>query len=294
MRGSRRFSSLSPLHILTVFLLLWGEQKDSPYRIFLGSNVDAFGGGPSCQSLHCRNGGTCEKTRDGNGVRCHCPRGFVGAYCEIEVYLCGSPDEQCFNGQPCFSSIDDDGERYYHCECDSLTSDLTTVFNQRLCGQIATSFCKLDVTNETQGVGEQGGSFCSSAGKCKGRPTKGMHHAGCDCPNSWTGSHCEVPLDANGDAIVATMQETTPVRGSARGLGGAIVGALCGIALVGMITTVIGFVYHGFTGGRRPRIGGPGSGRRRQTRLGNDPYVYEQEMIIASSPDRRTSSREVV
>jgi hypothetical protein len=56
---------------------------------------------------------------------------------------------------------------------------------------IFTSFC----TGEGETINKST-SFCTNFGVCKDKKGKSKYHAGCECPEGWTGNHCEIAENA--------------------------------------------------------------------------------------------------
>ena len=180
---------------------------------------------PSTQcDLPCTNGGICkrrylaEKKLKDQGIRldqdssmqqqelqpqrhyCQCPTGYVGSMCEIKLILCPNGiNGTCSNGNACKRSVDDNREEYYHCECDLLLSDLSLPYAEKLCAHESTVFCISDIDaknikkNRQSLGGASRSSFCVNGGTCKDVVAEnGNHLSSCNCPSSYSGSHCEV------------------------------------------------------------------------------------------------------
>jgi len=69
---------------------------------------------PDCQSLSCRNGGTCWCLGDRSACQCACRSGFTGPSCENHVDPCRSL-RPCLNGASCFAQASPPGS--YVCAC---------------------------------------------------------------------------------------------------------------------------------------------------------------------------------
>lgn len=66
---------------------------------------------PSCDDISvCQNGGVC--TSEGTRLRCICPRGLGGTFCEVDLVDECAHAGNCFNGGKCV-----DGLGNYTCEC---------------------------------------------------------------------------------------------------------------------------------------------------------------------------------
>jgi len=125
-----------------------------------------------------------------NGMYCTCPEGYTGLQCEIKYVTCGRDDHTCFNGSSCVKErSSDNGNTFYRCECDIEGSVMDAPYAGKYCEHIATIFCD-------GGDGfTHGQSFCTNGGRCRKRdPDSSEKHHGCDCPDGWEGSHCELQI----------------------------------------------------------------------------------------------------
>jgi hypothetical protein len=229
-------------------------------------------------SLTCRNGGTCDTGSANNAFsgatkkqsndktalppkderdnsqshHCFCPTGYTGPLCEIKYHVCEGDERTCFNGSECIRNVDDRGKTFYHCQCDAVASDLSSVEAHKFCQHIWTEFC----TAEGETI-DKSSSFCTNGGVCKDKKGKSKYHAGCKCPEGWGGHHCEIPQNA-----LTEFEQ----RGDH-----SIVMVFVLLLIFAMVGVVGFFVYHGSQGGRRRR----GTGKRGR-------YPAEQEMNISS------------
>jgi len=78
-----------------------------------GVRCDQVLGPRDCQSLRCRNGGTCWCVEGTSSCRCECQPDFTGSGCETPINPCGSLP--CLNGASCFALASPTGS--YMCAC---------------------------------------------------------------------------------------------------------------------------------------------------------------------------------
>lgn len=163
------------------------EDDDSTNRI-----NDACG---YTTALPCENGSTCKMGKADFGyhgtlnlpflnktaeeyMHCVCPEGFTGVLCEHHVQTCGDNEHACFNGATCVKKKD---EQY---SCDCMTTHNTNAYAGHMCEHAATSFCEY-------GVAVSKHSFCVNGGTCVKSIIDGDPHMGCNCPDGFSGEHCE-------------------------------------------------------------------------------------------------------
>lgn len=99
-----------------------------------------------------------------NGMHCECPKGFTGVRCEIVFKICGDNEHKCFNGADCIKSQSDQGETFFHCECDGARSDLSQSYAGNFCQHEATTFCAVPVEGSEAPPRH---TFCTNGGRCK-------------------------------------------------------------------------------------------------------------------------------
>ncbi|GAX29372.1 hypothetical protein FisN_16Hh189 [Fistulifera solaris] len=167
-------------------------------------------------TLHCQNGGVCKETMteihtggDFSDVHeyaparkfyCHCPLYHAGPECEVQFDECPGPGNStmCANGAKCVRDIGYDGDAYYHCGCNTETTDYASAYARRTCKRMSTVFCLPDDAEKSleiqQSLGQAGGAYCMNGGRCKSMdPEEVKRHPGCECPTGWSGLHCEYP-----------------------------------------------------------------------------------------------------
>jgi len=191
------------------------------------------------------------------GKHCHCQKGYSGTLCEIKFVLCEEGENgKCFNGEPCTRDIDSDGDPFYHCECDINGSDFSEPYAYRFCEHASTVFCNKDTKENS--LGPQGDSFCASSGKCK-PPEKGKHHAGCICPQGWSGDHCEVPDNikrTSGSTSLPTLPRPPPRQAPPKDshLKRFVTFVFAFAFLFVMLSGVLLLIQHGRSGYRHTRV----------------------------------------
>lgn len=110
----------------------------------------------------CQQNGVC--TIQLHEPQCHCPAGFKGKFCEIEINECSQ--EPCHNGGACI-----DLKQGYRCKCPSGYSGLQC--------QIEQSDCKNDT--------------CPERSMCQDLP--GINNFTCLCRSGYTGPNCNITLN---------------------------------------------------------------------------------------------------
>jgi hypothetical protein len=256
-RSLPTFTSLYALALLCLLLVGLGDASEG-----------------SCP-LTCANGGQCRlqgaikvATSDGaspssptaTSFYCKCPRGFWGPSCEIQLVMCPSRNDTCYNGEPCYRDIDHDGEPYYRCQCDissRSSTDMASPYTYRLCAHAATTFCNRPSDGSTGKGGGQdvtlgpsGGSYCANAGRCKSPVRNDTLHPGCDCPAEWTGNFCEVPVGYEAQAAAAEKEamgaKNESTAGAHRSWGSVLWGVLSGLAILLVGLAIMYWWYIGF------------------------------------------------
>ncbi|KAL3920110.1 MAG: hypothetical protein SGILL_003424 [Bacillariaceae sp.] len=153
---------------------------------------------PECL-LNCQNGGDCvvgiispsegqhmnhkwslQETED--HMRCVCPPGFGGAFCESPAEECG--DSICLHGGTCVTTTQvlQDGvvHTQSHCDCTDAGDIEGNLYAGQYCEHQATAMCSETDWN----------LFCTQGGQCKINPIEG-----CSCPSGTAGYKCEFILD---------------------------------------------------------------------------------------------------
>ncbi|GMT36670.1 hypothetical protein PFISCL1PPCAC_27967, partial [Pristionchus fissidentatus] len=136
-----------------------------------------------CVNNKCQNGAKCIDMI--NSYRCACGERFSGRYCEEKMPFCSRSLQPCRNGGSCVA--ENKGESY-KCKC--------------LAG-----FTGVNCTTNIDDCKE---SVCQNGGTC----LDGINAFTCECPSSFTGSSCEIPL--MGYSIhqsTATCDKSTCVNG---------------------------------------------------------------------------------
>ncbi len=158
--------------------------------------------------LTCSNGGSCAKGVKDNGSyqdtisgvahlnktyhetyfeHCVCPQGFIGLTCEHKVETCGNNEHYCLHGSTCIEDNND-----YLCDCSKADEtighgDQPSVFAGDSCEHPANDICMQGEVFPTRPL-----YFCVNHGVCRAYVSEGTDDPGCDCPNGWSGPHCEI------------------------------------------------------------------------------------------------------
>jgi hypothetical protein len=154
---------------------------------------------PDC-TLDCQNGGECvvglaspseadymshrwSLTDIEEHMRCVCPPGFGGEFCEAPAEQCGE-DGICLHGSKCVTTVQTiaNGKVHTqnHCDCTQATDDQGNLYAGKFCEHEATVMCSDDDWN----------LFCTQGGVCKTNPIEG-----CSCPKGTAGYKCEFIID---------------------------------------------------------------------------------------------------
>ena len=113
-----------------------------------------------------------------------CPEGWDGPDCSIPYQTCADKKRKCYNGSECVRNNMKDKvtEKYgYHCDCTAISSAVSAYAGEE-CEHASTQICSF---------GFVGQSFCTNGGKCLQFIAKDEKHVGCDCPEDFSGSHCQ-------------------------------------------------------------------------------------------------------
>jgi len=162
-------------------------------------------------SLFCTNHGEC---MDNPQLGCTCPDGFYGFSCEFERHdndfdedgipdeedsdvdnidweVCGDDGLVCHNGGRCVTTVvqnEDigDTETEYSCDCSTARVGETAYLGQQ---------CEFPQTSECDA-----GFFCVNHGTCK-------QDIGCDCPDGFTGTFCQLKSEKEDVVIVVDGED---------------------------------------------------------------------------------------
>lgn len=178
--------------------------------------------------LHCENQGVCEEGTTSydflagfrgvaeSGVslwpfavehvqnhHCQCPDRYTGVRCEVEFVTCGDREHTCFHGARCLETMDDlneQAETVYSCNCETIDTASLTHYAGNFCEHPASSVCDNGVHR----------SFCVNDGVCLDSMDEHVReHPGCDCPEAWTGPHCEYPSGKSAQTTIVRQRNTT-------------------------------------------------------------------------------------
>jgi len=123
---------------------------------------------------YCANYGKCYIDDENSMLKCSCPNGYKGDYCE--VFDLNSNSErcniECKNGGTCWFGND---SSMMHCKClEGYAGD----------------YCEHEDATYCVDSGSGKYSFCANNGVCKSIIKKGEEHPGCDCVKGFFGKHC--------------------------------------------------------------------------------------------------------
>ena len=183
--------------------------------------------GPSCELatddsvaeddkcvLECQNKGECvftwmESTRGNyfdtvflsSFMMCECPKGYMGLLCEYRVETCRD-NTLCFNGGIC--TTDSSNNEKYSCDCAHLEGD-----DADMCLNMGKSVNRCDYEHS----GHEMTLFCVNGGTCQPMETEeNTSHHSCDCPDGFSGQHCEYKSDGEATVITSTAREVSAVN----------------------------------------------------------------------------------
>eukprot|EP00934_Nitzschia_sp_Nitz4_P000255 Nitzschia sp. Nitz4//scaffold48_size128905//56389//58065//NITZ4_003597-RA/size128905-augustus-gene-0.22-mRNA-1//-1//CDS//3329552973//255//frame0 len=161
--------------------------------------------GPSCEfespfvegdskdcTLSCMNGGVCrkgtgsafdEEDDDEDSQRCVCPQGFTGDSCEHAYEECGNGEYMCLHGTICVAPTDE-ADPSWTCACDDTSGEF--------CQHHQTTVCTTSGSSVGVYRGLQSMAFCVNDGVCTEYESDGEMYPACDCPEGYTGPHCEL------------------------------------------------------------------------------------------------------
>lgn len=131
----------------------------------------------------CHNG-LCKGNNE-----CTCNDGWGGSRCNKPAEHC-TDSLICENGSICAKSISSTFREEFYCDCSIASSSYraTTVFAGRSCEFMASMYC-------VYGTSRSMTAFCVNDGICKEIMTleeeKNKVFQGCECPDHFTGLHCE-------------------------------------------------------------------------------------------------------
>lgn len=134
---------------------------------------------------------------------CVCPSHYFGIQCEHKLEICPGGDHVCLHGSQCVAhgegGTDANGDAVettrYTCDCDSAF-DALDKYAGKFCQYQSTDIC---TKNGQPGMGKANFAFCVNNGICRGRINDGQDPPGCDCPEGFTGDHCEYLADDEND-----------------------------------------------------------------------------------------------
>lgn len=132
-----------------------------------------------------------------------CPEGWDGPDCSIPYETCADQKRKCYNGSVCVRNNMQDkvtGTYGYHCDCTAISSVVSAYAGEE-CEHASTQICSF---------GFVGHSFCTNGGKCLQFIANDEKHVGCDCPEDFSGSHCQFVKGSkktNGDVLINVKGE---------------------------------------------------------------------------------------
>ena len=144
---------------------------------------------PACLNLGCGDG-TCVLLAD-TTAECMCPPGLSGRNCSVALNSCDS--DPCLNGGTCWdagmdeqsSGIGNDDMLGFWCFCRNGYDGLT---------------CEIQLICRDQ---------CLNGGTCV--ENSETQQPSCQCPNDFTGSFCEVPINSIGESEYINSQAPPPL-----------------------------------------------------------------------------------
>jgi hypothetical protein len=180
----------------------------------------------SCD-LVCQNNGTCafgakdlgvinnfiesaphlNQTQTSTNQHCICPKGFYGLYCEEQLNHCETGNVVCLHGANC--EFDEVGEElFWSCDCSTANSSKAANFAGNACEHPINDICSIDTTS----LDATPMSFCVNGGQCKKSVTAQEDHPGCNCPQGFSGPHCEIRQGSQQQQTHGTTAPTQSVH----------------------------------------------------------------------------------
>ena len=150
---------------------------------------------PPC-NLTCQNGGTCKlglnnydialfadvTENPGDFTSCQCAPGYSGDLCQNKT-VCPPGQHICLNGGTCTNNTGKVGSK---CDCVGAYN-LLGLSPGLFCNSGNITFC---THNRMPSASNK--AFCLNNGHCKGLVNHTQNHLGCYCPDSFSGSNCEI------------------------------------------------------------------------------------------------------
>jgi len=135
------------------------------------------------------NGYDPDPEDNANHMRCNCPPGFDGEYCQVPRTPCGH--RFCFFGGTCLQKPLEDGIEYF-CNCATAHTAEGYHYAGQFCQYPSTSYCASSSETLEQNPSNMlnGDLFCVNGGQCR-QPNES--HLGCDCSGTggYSGFSCE-------------------------------------------------------------------------------------------------------
>lgn len=162
-------------------------------------NISIFGGYTNRKYLICRALVLACLLGVTSGLESNpdCNVGWDGPDCTIPYEKCVDDGERkCYNGSKCVRNNKknpDTGHYDFHCDCTAAQG--VSVFAGRECEHASTIICEERIEHSAQKITE----FCTNQGKCIEFQMNGMAKVGCDCPEEFSGSHCQYLKGTEGD-----------------------------------------------------------------------------------------------
>ena len=214
VRSRRTYSSL--------FSIVQSPNDNGALSLFISILKTKTCSGPSCEyhreeddvcNLTCQNDGECRAGMKDNSLisnlgkgmdafnathhselfeHCVCPHDYFGIQCEHSLEICPGGDHVCLHGSQCIAQneggTDGDGTTHYTCNCDAAFDSLDR-YAGKFCQYTSTDIC---TKNGQPGMGKANFAFCVNNGICNYKINDGEDPPGCNCPEGFTGEHCEL------------------------------------------------------------------------------------------------------